>query len=88
MLMRHWSRIALNLVGLVEYYFETARTMADLTLQGSFVNLTNIRWQFAHCGGSFSSIEDRFLKQQTPAVELAAKQAYKSRCVVSIGEQC
>ncbi|KAL2292731.1 hypothetical protein FJTKL_07817 [Diaporthe vaccinii] len=65
-------------MGLVEYYFDTARTMLDLTLTQSFVNFTNIRWIFSHCGGAFPSIEDRALKLQ-PAIEVPAEAVYRSR---------
>lgn len=76
----HWSdrRAALYATGLVEYYFETARTMLDLTLTQSFVKFTNIRWIFSHCGGAFPSIEDRALKLQ-PAIEVPAQAVYGSR---------
>lgn len=62
----------------MEYYFDTARTMLDLTLTQSFVNFTNIQWIFSHCGGAFPSIEDRALKLQ-PAIEVPAQAVYGSR---------
>ncbi|KAL1856517.1 hypothetical protein Daus18300_010674 [Diaporthe australafricana] len=73
------------MAGQVEYYFDTARAMMDLTLTQSFVNFTNIRWIFSHCGEAFPSIEDRFLKLQ-PAIEGPAKTVYGSRvCYDSAG---
>lgn len=69
---------ALYSTGQIEYYFDTARAMLDLTLTQSFVNFTNIRWIFSHCGGAFPSIEDRALKRQ-PAIEVPAKAVFGSR---------
>ncbi|KAF7855964.1 hypothetical protein EAF04_009920 [Stromatinia cepivora] len=47
--------------GLVEFYFDTARTVMDLFLSGTVKNFTNIRYQISHVGDSFPSIIDRFL---------------------------
>ncbi|KAB5531275.1 hypothetical protein GE09DRAFT_1146520 [Coniochaeta sp. 2T2.1] len=64
--------------GLVEFYFETARAIMDLTASQTLTNFTNIRYGFTHGGGAFPSIEDRFLKS-FGALEGAAKEAYNSR---------
>ncbi|QSZ32323.1 hypothetical protein DSL72_001897 [Monilinia vaccinii-corymbosi] len=47
--------------GLVEFYFDTARTLMDLFVSGTMQNYTNIRYQISHVGDSFLSIIDRFL---------------------------
>lgn len=57
--------------------------MLDLTLTQSFVNFTNIRWIFSHCGGAFPSIEDRALKLQ-PAIQEPVQVVYESRYEASI----
>lgn len=67
--------------GLVEFYFDTARAIMDLTASRTLTNFTNIRYSFAHGGGAFPSIEDRFLKS-SPVLEGPAKAAYNSRCVL------
>ncbi|KAB5575551.1 hypothetical protein GE09DRAFT_1092464 [Coniochaeta sp. 2T2.1] len=64
--------------GLVEFYFETARAIMDLTASQTLTNFTNIRYGFTHGGGAFPSFEDRLLKS-FGALEGAAKEAYNSR---------
>ncbi|OIW30329.1 hypothetical protein CONLIGDRAFT_661675 [Coniochaeta ligniaria NRRL 30616] len=64
--------------GLVEFYFETARAIMDLTASQTLTNFTNIRYSFSHGGGAFPSIEDRFLKSFS-VLEGPAKAAYGSR---------
>jgi predicted TIM-barrel fold metal-dependent hydrolase len=48
--------------GIVEFYFETARTFMSLTLTQTIHNFTNIHYVVPHTGGSFPAILDRFLK--------------------------
>lgn len=67
--------------GMVEFYFETARTLVDLTLSGTLANFTNIRYHISHVGGSFPSVEDRFLRAGDPVQAAAAKEAYKTRYI-------
>lgn len=66
--------------GLVEFYFETARTFMDLILSPShtLLNLTNLTWQVPHVGGSFPSILDRFISSQ-PALRAEVIKAMKTR---------
>jgi hypothetical protein len=47
--------------GMVELYFDTARTLMDLILSGTVQNYTSIMYQISHTGDSFPSIIDRFL---------------------------
>jgi predicted TIM-barrel fold metal-dependent hydrolase len=52
--------------GNVEFYFETGRTLMDLTLTQTIHNFTNIHYVIPHTGGSFPAILDRFLKTNPP----------------------
>ncbi|KAK3066554.1 hypothetical protein LTR53_017046 [Teratosphaeriaceae sp. CCFEE 6253] len=65
--------------GLVEFYFKTGRTFMDLTISQTIKNFTSLRWVLPHAGGSFPSIEDRFITAQPPAVIAASKAAYSTR---------
>ncbi|KAM3081333.1 hypothetical protein ACMFMG_004801 [Clarireedia jacksonii] len=47
--------------GLVELYFDTARTLMDLVLTGTVQNYSSIMYQIPHTGDAFPSIIDRFL---------------------------
>ncbi|KAM0805995.1 hypothetical protein BDR22DRAFT_896156 [Usnea florida] len=62
-----------------EFFFETARTVMDLTTSQTIQNFTKIRYQIPSAGGSLPSIEDRFLKSYYPALETSAKAAYNKR---------
>ncbi|MCJ1224879.1 hypothetical protein MMC12_001526 [Toensbergia leucococca] len=64
--------------GIVEFYFETARTIMDLTISQTINNFTKLHYVIPHVGGSFPSIEDRFIKSY-PALESPAKQIFNSR---------
>jgi 6-methylsalicylate decarboxylase len=46
-------------VGLYELTFETTRAIASLIYSGSFERYTNIRWQFAHLGGTMVFVGHR-----------------------------
>lgn len=70
--------IAAYIPGLVEFYFETARTFMDLTLSQTIKNFTKIRYHLPHEGGSFPSIEDRFLSPYL-ALEASSKEIYNTR---------
>ncbi len=65
---------------IVEFYFDNARTIMDLTVSRTIQNFTKIRYHIPHGGDSFPSIEDRFLKS-FPALELSSKEIYNTRCV-------
>ena len=73
-------RTAIYPSGLVEFYFETARTVMDLTISQTFLNFTNLRWHIPQAGGSFPSIEDRFINS-FPALEAPSKAVYNTRWV-------
>jgi hypothetical protein len=73
-----FSLPALYTPGIVEFYFETARTVMDLTLSRVLVQYKNIRYIIAHVGGAFPAIQDRFLKQRLE-FEVDAKLAYNTR---------
>ncbi|RDW75022.1 hypothetical protein BP6252_06164 [Coleophoma cylindrospora] len=64
--------------GLAEYYFETARTIVDLTVSQTILNFTEIQFLIPQAGGAFPAVEDRFLKS-APALEGPSKQVYSSR---------
>ncbi|KAF4616626.1 hypothetical protein D9613_008791 [Agrocybe pediades] len=50
------------IAGKIEFYFETARTLMDLTLTETIHNFTNIHYVIPHLGGAFPSTVDRILK--------------------------
>ncbi|PQE15162.1 2-amino-3-carboxymuconate-6-semialdehyde decarboxylase protein [Rutstroemia sp. NJR-2017a BVV2] len=56
--------------GLVELYFDTARTLMDLIVTGTVQNYSSIMYQVPHTGDSFPSIIDRFLS--TSSADTAA----------------
>jgi predicted TIM-barrel fold metal-dependent hydrolase len=66
--------------GLVEFYFETARTVMDLTLSLTLHNFTGIRYLLPHEGGAFPSFEDRMLRS-LPALVGPAMQIFNTRYV-------
>ncbi|KAF8163694.1 hypothetical protein B0H34DRAFT_696470 [Crassisporium funariophilum] len=53
--------------GKIEFYFETARVLMDLTLTQTIHNFTNIHYVIPHVGGAFPSTIDRILKSY-PAI--------------------
>ncbi|KAI7158956.1 hypothetical protein KC343_g12585 [Hortaea werneckii] len=65
--------------GLVELYFETARTFMDLTISRTMANFTHLHWIVPHAGGAFPSIEDRFITPQSEDVIALSKAAYSTR---------
>jgi predicted TIM-barrel fold metal-dependent hydrolase len=48
--------------GMTEFFFETARTLQDLTISQTIHNFTNVNYIIPHVGGAFPAILDRFLK--------------------------
>ncbi|KAI9689633.1 MAG: hypothetical protein M1820_010131 [Bogoriella megaspora] len=73
------SIVAAYAAGLIEFYFETARTLRDVTLSGTLLNFTSLHWVAAQIGGSFPSIIDRFITRETSDFQNAAKTAYRQR---------
>ncbi|KAK4561761.1 hypothetical protein LTR86_004440 [Recurvomyces mirabilis] len=65
--------------GLIDYYFETARTLADLTVTQTTLHCTNLQWVIPHGGGAFPAVEDRFIASQPPAAQAECRVAYASR---------
>ena len=65
--------------GLVEFYFETARTFMDLTLTQTLTNFTSLRWIVPHAGGAFPAIEDRFLTSQPADFQEKSREAFATR---------
>lgn len=74
---------AANPPGIIEFFFDTARTIMDLTLSQTIHNFTKLRYAIAHEGGAFPSIEDRFLKQ-SPTLEASSKGIYNTRYVCAV----
>nr|OQO27029.1 hypothetical protein B0A51_04029 [Rachicladosporium sp. CCFEE 5018] len=64
--------------GNVEYYFEAARTIVDLTITQTILNYTKLNFVIPHVGGAFPAVEDRFIKSY-PALEARAKEVYRTR---------
>jgi predicted TIM-barrel fold metal-dependent hydrolase len=48
--------------GNIEFFFETARMLADLAVTQTILNFTNINYIIPHVGGAFPSVADRLLK--------------------------
>ncbi|KAH8888492.1 amidohydrolase 2 [Thozetella sp. PMI_491] len=72
------SNPTIYMAGLVEFYFETARTLMDLTLTQTLMNYTNLKYIFNHCGGAYPSIEDRYLRSSLNLLQ-SATQVYNTR---------
>ncbi|KAF8156882.1 hypothetical protein B0H34DRAFT_657833 [Crassisporium funariophilum] len=66
------------ITGKIEFYFETARTLMDLTLTETIHNFTNIHYVIPHVGGAFPSTIDRILKSY-PAIYDSSLQIYSTR---------
>ncbi|KAJ2933700.1 hypothetical protein H1R20_g3361, partial [Candolleomyces eurysporus] len=64
--------------GNIEFYFETARTLMDLTLTQTIHNFTNIHYVIPHVGGAFPAAIDRILKS-APAIYDSSLQIYSTR---------
>jgi hypothetical protein len=67
--------------GMVEFYFETARTFMDLSLSGTLMNFTKLNWIVPHAGGSFPSVISRALTSVGEVVRNANFQVFKTRLV-------
>ncbi|KAJ7931326.1 hypothetical protein B0H13DRAFT_2263902 [Mycena leptocephala] len=69
------------LPGIVEFFFETARTFMDLALSSTLQNLTHVNFIVPHVGGSLPSIIDRALPGRTnPNDTTAIMEAFHTRC--------
>jgi len=66
------------ITGKIEFYFETARTIMDLTLTQTIQNFTNIHYVIPHVGGSFPSTADRILKSY-PTLYDSSFEIYNTR---------
>ncbi|KDR76426.1 hypothetical protein GALMADRAFT_246767 [Galerina marginata CBS 339.88] len=66
------------ITGKIEFYFETARTLMDLTLTQTIHNFTNIHYVIPHVGGAFPSTVDRILKSY-PTLYDSSFQIYNTR---------
>ncbi|KAF8884824.1 hypothetical protein BD779DRAFT_1612068 [Infundibulicybe gibba] len=64
--------------GNIEFYFETARTLMDLTLTQTIHNFTNINYVIPHVGGAFPATIDRILKS-VPAIYASSMNIYSTR---------
>ncbi|KAF9014208.1 hypothetical protein BDQ17DRAFT_1342277 [Cyathus striatus] len=64
--------------GNIEFYFETARTLMDLTLTQTIHNFTNIHYVIPHVGGAFPATLDRILKS-APAIYDSSLAIYSTR---------
>jgi hypothetical protein len=65
--------------GIIEFYFETARTFMDLTVTQTLANFTALKWVVPHAGGAFPSIIDRFLTSQPVEVQGRSREAFARR---------
>ncbi|TFK36383.1 hypothetical protein BDQ12DRAFT_686809 [Crucibulum laeve] len=64
--------------GNIEFFFETSRTLMDLTLTQTIHNFTNIHYVIPHVGGAFPATIDRILKS-TPAIYDSSLNIYSTR---------
>ena len=65
--------------GLVELYFESARTFMDLTLTSTLSIFSRLNFIVPHAGGSFPSIISRMLSRLSPAAFAAQLEVFKQR---------
>jgi predicted TIM-barrel fold metal-dependent hydrolase len=65
--------------GLVELYFESARTFMDLTLTSTLSTFSKLNFIVPHAGGSFPSIISRMLSRLSPAAFAAQLEVFKQR---------
>ncbi|KAF9486182.1 hypothetical protein BDN70DRAFT_926886 [Pholiota conissans] len=66
------------ITGKIEFCFETARTIMDLTLTQTIHNDTNINFVIPHVGGAYPSTVDRILKSY-PTIYDSSFQIYNTR---------
>ena len=65
--------------GLIEFYFESARTVQDLILTRTLTAFTNLHWSISHVGGAFPSVQDRFLRTQPVEFQESVRTALTER---------
>ncbi|KAK6006895.1 hypothetical protein QM012_005903 [Aureobasidium pullulans] len=65
--------------GLVEFYFDSARTFMDLTLTSTLSTFSTLNFIVPHAGGSFPSIISRMLSSLSPAAFAAHLEVFKQR---------
>jgi predicted TIM-barrel fold metal-dependent hydrolase len=65
--------------GLVELYFESARTFMDLILTSTLSTFSRLNFVVPHAGGSFPSIISRMLSRLSPAAFAAQLEVFKQR---------
>ncbi|KAG9671705.1 hypothetical protein KCU99_g2927, partial [Aureobasidium melanogenum] len=65
--------------GLVELYFESARTFMDLALTSTLSTSSKLNFIVPHAGGSFPSIISRMLSSLSPAAFAAQLEVFKQR---------
>ncbi|CAD0106251.1 unnamed protein product, partial [Aureobasidium uvarum] len=65
--------------GLVELYFESARTFMDLTLSSTLSTFSKLDFIVPHAGGSFPSIISRMLSRFSPAAFATQLEVFKQR---------
>ncbi|KAK8152374.1 amidohydrolase 2, partial [Phyllosticta citribraziliensis] len=63
---------------LAEFYYDTGRTLMDLTLTQTLFNFTKIHYAVSQVGGAFPSLIDRFLRSY-PQFSKEAMEAYRTR---------
>lgn len=64
--------------GNIEFFFETARVLEDLSVTQTILNFTNIHWIVPHVGGAWPSVADRLLKS-FPAIYDRTLEALQTR---------
>ncbi|KIK64742.1 hypothetical protein GYMLUDRAFT_160528, partial [Collybiopsis luxurians FD-317 M1] len=65
--------------GVIEFYFETARTLEDLIMTQTILNFTNIDYIIPHVGGAFPAAADRMMKRLPDAIYNATLETLQSR---------
>jgi predicted TIM-barrel fold metal-dependent hydrolase len=64
--------------GNIEFYFETARVLSDLSITQTLRNFTNLNYIVPHVGGAFPSVADRLLKSY-PAIYNSTMEVLRTR---------
>ncbi|KAK8187881.1 uncharacterized protein BKA78DRAFT_345382 [Phyllosticta capitalensis] len=63
---------------IAEFYFDTGRTLMDLTLTQTILNFTKINYAVSQVGGAFPSLIDRFLRSY-PQLNKQTMDAFSTR---------
>jgi predicted TIM-barrel fold metal-dependent hydrolase len=64
--------------GNIEFYFETARVLSDLSITQTLTNFTNLNYIIPHVGGAFPSVADRLLKSY-PSIYNSTMEVLRTR---------